>query len=316
MEMPFNYAKDVYGGTEYMAKTWERLVLPHMQNLDNYQCMIAPGLTPKMPQIIEDGRGINLWLHNLKIQFNQAYVEEVIGQSAFVERIKYIVVPSMFHKINTANELNVPLDKIKVIPNAIFPLPFKPEKFDNPKQIRIINTSTSYRGLPILMNALRHIEYDFRLEVYNDYYPDIHYQGDLAEIDKRVRFYGKTPRMTVMEAVENSHIFAYPCTYLETFCLSLAESMSAGNLCVYPDFGALAEVGDNNGIVYEHEDDLNEHEMIFAAALTMGIEKVRNGEWNPEETIRHVNESFSWENITQQWIDFDSKLKEEHDSQE
>lgn len=312
MEMPFNYAKDVYGGTEYMAKTWEKLVLPHMVNLDKYLCMIAPGLTPKMPAIIEDGRDVVLWLHNLKTQFNAAYVEEVIGKPEFAERIKYVVVPSIFHKINTANELNLSLDQIHVIPNAIFPLSFRQDKFDGitsgTKQIRIIHTSTSYRGLPILMDALRHIEYDFRLEVYNDYNPDIHFKGDQSEIDKRVRFFWKTPRATVMEAVENSHIFAYPCIYLETFCLSLAESMSAGNLCVYPDFGALAEVGDNNGVVYEYEDNIQEHEMIFASALNLGIEKILKGEWNPEESMRHVNENFSWERITQEWIDFDRKL--------
>jgi hypothetical protein len=48
--------------------------------------------------------------------------------------------------------------------------------------------------------------------------------------------------------------------------------------------------------------------MIFASALNLGIEKILKGEWNPEESMRHVNENFSWERITQEWIDFDRKL--------
>ena len=70
MEMPFMYAKDVYGGTEYMARTWEKLVLPHMVNLEKYLCMIAPGIALDTPEVIKDGRQVILWMHNTKAQIN------------------------------------------------------------------------------------------------------------------------------------------------------------------------------------------------------------------------------------------------------
>lgn len=308
MEMPFNYAKDVYGGTEYMAKTWEKLVLPHMVNMEKYLCMIAPGITLDAEGVVKDGRPVIFWLHNTKAQFNPDYVERVLGHKSVIDQIAYIVVPSMWHKIWTAEEMNIPLEKIKVIPNAIFPLTYNPEKFDNIKQVKIVHTSSAYRGLPILMNCLKAIDADFRLEVYNDYNPDLHYSDDQNTIDKRVRFYWKTPKVTVMEAVENSHILAYPSIYLETFCLSLAENQSAGNLCVYPDLGALPEVGDGQGIVYEFVDDIKKHETVFAGALTLAIEKIYKGEWNPEEQVSSINERYSWERVTQEWIDFDKGI--------
>jgi glycosyltransferase involved in cell wall biosynthesis len=308
MEMPFVYAKEVYGGTEYMARTWEKLVLPHMVNMDKYLCMLAPGITLDSNGVEKDGREVIFWLHNTKSQFNPDYIEKVLGHQSVLDKIAYIIVPSMWHKLWTAEEMNIPLAKIKVIPNAIFPLTYNPEKFDRVKQVKIVHTSSAYRGLPILMNSLKHIDFDFKLEVYNDYNPDLHYHDDQDTIDKRVRFYWKTPKRTVMEAVENSNILAYPSIYLETFCLSLAENQSAGNLCVYPDLGALPEVGDSRGIVYEFQDDVAKHEKIFTEALNLAIEKIYKGEWNPEEQVSSINERYSWEKITQEWIDFDKGI--------
>jgi glycosyltransferase involved in cell wall biosynthesis len=309
MEMPFNYAKDVYGGTEYMARTWEKLVLPHMVNMDKYLCMIAPGVTPDAEGIIKDGRPVILWLHNTKSQFNPDYVARVLGHQSVIDRIAYIIVPSMWHKLWSAEEFNISLDRIKVIPNAIHPLTYNAEKFSNIKQVKIVHTSSAYRGLPILMNSLKHIDADFRLEVYNDYNPDLHYHDDQDTIDKRVRFYWKTPRRTVMEAVESAHILAYPSIYLETFCLSLAESQSAGNLAVYPELGALTEVGDMRGVVYEYDEDMAKHEAIFTGALILAINKVLAGEWNPEEQVESINSRYSWEKVTQDWIEFDKQLQ-------
>jgi glycosyltransferase involved in cell wall biosynthesis len=215
----------------------------------------------------------------------------------------------VWHKLWTAEEFNISLDRIKVIPNAIHPLTYNAEKFSNIKQVKIVHTSSAYRGLPILMNSLKHIDADFRLEVYNDYNPDLHYHDDQDTIDKRVRFYWKTPRRTVMEAVESAHILAYPSIYLETFCLSLAESQSAGNLAVYPELGALTEVGDMRGVVYEYDEDMAKHEAIFTGALTLAIQKVLAGEWNPAEQVESINSRYSWEKVTQDWIEFDKQLQ-------
>ena len=38
------------------------------------------------------------------------------------------------------------------------------------------------------------------------------------------------------KSLASSHIFPYPSTYRETFCLALLEAMSAGLLCVHPNY--------------------------------------------------------------------------------
>lgn len=308
MKMPFLYDKTVYGGTEYMIRTWEQLVLPHMVNMENYLCMVAPGISLDVPEVIKDGRQVILWLHNTKAQFNPVYVEKILGNPEFVKRIAKVIVPSTWHKLWTSEELNLPLDRFVVIPNAIFPLEYIPQKFEKVKQVRLINTSSAYRGLHVLMNSLKYVDADFRLEFYNDYNPDLHFEGDQKYIDPRVRFYWKTPKRTLMEAVEEAHIFAYPSTYLETFCLSLAESMSAGNLTVHPELGALPEVANGFGLSYDYLDNPDEHSQLFAGKLTEAIDKIYKGDWDPEAQVSYINKAFSWETITAKWIEFDKQL--------
>jgi glycosyltransferase involved in cell wall biosynthesis len=130
-----------------------------------------------------------------------------------------------------------------------------------------------------------------------DFFPDI-------SIDNRVVFYGRTPRATVKEAFESSHIFVYPSVFEETFCLSMAEAMSAGALPVYSKIGSLEEIGNNYGMSYEFTENQNEHYKRFAENLQDAILKIKNNEWDPTEQIGYVNDSFSWDAIEQQWLKF------------
>jgi glycosyltransferase involved in cell wall biosynthesis len=141
--------------------------------------------------------------------------------------------------------------------------------------------------------------------MYNDFYP--HTIKDFKS-DPRVRFYGKTPKATVLEAVENSHIHGYPSTYPETFCLSQAEAMSAGLICVTSDIGALPEVSNGLTRMYGYEDDLGKHEDLFAEHLTKAIEDIKAGNWNPEEQIKFVNSEYSWERHKERWLELHDKL--------
>jgi glycosyltransferase involved in cell wall biosynthesis len=151
------------------------------------------------------------------------------------------------------------------------------------------------------MESLKYIDEDFRLEIYNDFDPD--FFPDLS-IDNRVVFYGRTPRATVKEAFESSHIFVYPSVFEETFCLSMAEAMSAGALPVYSKIGSLEEIGNNYGMSYEFTENQNEHYKRFAENLQDAILKIKNNEWDPTEQIGYVNDSFSWDAIEQQWLKF------------
>ena len=52
---------------------------------------------------------------------------------------------------------------------------------------------------------------------------------------------GYKPNIEVIEAMQSTHIFAYPSIWEETFCISAIEAMAAGNMAIVTNFGALYE---------------------------------------------------------------------------
>jgi glycosyltransferase involved in cell wall biosynthesis len=301
---PFKYNLHVYGGTEYMGRGFEKRVASLLPKLDQYQCYMIPGPTKALTDIKKDGRPIIVWMHNTPSQFN-VDVTLFLKHDIFKNMLRYIIVPSEFHKQETAKELELELDKILVIPNAIENYNYNPEKFNNPKEIKLIHTSSPDRGLVVLLEAVKKIDTDFRLEVYNTYDPDL---NEFVYQDDRVFFYGRTPRDTVKDSTERSHIFAYPSTYPETFCLSLAESMAAGLLPLYSEYGSLMEVSGGHGIHYPFVEDENKHAEVFAEKLTQTIDLVKSGSWNPEEQIKYINNKYSWDVFKENWISLHNQL--------
>jgi glycosyltransferase involved in cell wall biosynthesis len=301
----FNYAKNVYGGTEYMAETFHERVLPKLSNIQNYNCLIMPGMVLALTKYLENDKGFIVWLHNTLSQFNQE-VMFMFKNPIFLERLKYIVVPSEAHKQEVNREAQIPLDKIYVIPNAIYPVDSDLERFKGPKQIKLINTSAFDRSAPLLLDTIDSLSDDIRVDIFNDFYPELF--ENLPPLDSRVFFYGRTPKKTVLDAVSKAHIFAYPSIFFETFCLSLAEAMSAGLLPIYPDYGSLKEISGGRGIMYQAPTDLVEHIGLFKEKLQEGIELINSGNWDPTEQIEYINNKFSWDVITQHWIELDNKL--------
>lgn len=297
---PFNYVKDVFGGTEYMGRGWHKHIASYVPKFKEYNSYIIPGNTPGFRELTNSDKEMIVWMHNTPQQF-EGNALEVLRHPGFLGKVKYFVVPSEAHKKLILEDLPVEPECIYVIPNAIEPLNYNPDKFKEPKQIKIIHTSSYDRGFTVLMNSMNFIKDDFRLEVYNNFYPDL-VPGSV--IDPRVRCYGKTPKDTVREAIEFSHIHAYPSIYPETFCISQVEAMSAGLLCVTTDYGALPEVSGGKTMMYPYIEDHMEHMKVFAGHLSSAIEQVRSGKWDPTEQIEYVNKTYSWEAIKNKWMEF------------
>lgn len=302
----FDFNTHVYGGTEYMAREFHTNILYRLPKLQNYLCLVMPGITPSLPQILQDKREIIAWIHNTPKQFTDGAFQ-ILSHKLFIKKVKYIVVPSEAAKDMFLREIpEYPADKVYSIFNAIYPLEYNKEKFNNPKQIKIIHTSSADRGMGIMMDALKHIDEDFRLEIYNNFDPDLHQEYPL---DERVRFYGKTPKATVKEAFEAAHIFAYSADYEETFCLSMAEAMSAGCLPVYPNVGALLEVSDGHGVWYKYpQKDYDKHVELFAENLSTAIAMIKENSWNPDDLVEYVNFNYSWDSVTREWEVFHKLL--------
>jgi UDP-glucose:(glucosyl)LPS alpha-1,2-glucosyltransferase len=312
----FQYNKQYFGGTEYMAKNFHNQVIRFLPKLSKYNCLIMPGESNRpYHELVSDSKDMIIWLHNLLDQFGPQLMY-MFGDKRFVDKVKYFVVVSEYHKSILIKDNGVDPDRIVVIHNAINPIQNNTDRFKDVDVVKLIHMSAPERGLDIIINALPKIKEDFRLNVYNNFYPDlVKFDAAMEQLldDDRIYFYGKTPRRTVYKDLSESHIFINPSIWKETFCLAQVEAMSANCLTVYNNYGSLPEVALGYGLSYtaKHEkpEDLEKHSDMFAKELTKGIKMIKENKFDWKDQSDAVNTKFSWESFKQSWINFhDEKL--------
>lgn len=328
MKTIYNLQKSVFetspyrfGGTEFMLKNFKERVLPEIQKINNYHCILLPGkISTNKEYYLKSNKQIIIWMHNLVEQFayvntgKQGIIQEYLNDLTFVKKVKYVIVVSQFAKKELLEKTLLDESQIFVIYNAIDPILNNPNRFKNIEKIKIIHTSSADRGFEIIAQSLKYIDHDFRLNIFNNIHPDKNEVNDFyKEIykDSRLFFYGDTPKKTIMDELSTSHIFLYPSIYKETFCLSQVEAISAGCLPIYREYGSLEEVSLNSGISYKIEEEKHfseEHVKIFAEKINNGIELVKSNNFNIETKSKEVNDLFSWDNFKNSWIQLHKTL--------
>ena len=273
----FPVVSNAFGGTEFMVKNFKEKVLPHIPKIKKYNCMVLPGKQiQSYDQILYDDREIIIWMHNLQEQFGNPKNEEIA---------------------RTINKMFTNLDFIKKIKYVIVVSEYA--------KLQLMQSSNIEASrIVVIHNAIS----PFKI------YPDLDFMSkEFKEIykDERLFFHYKTPKKTVIDYLSQAHIFAYPCIYKETFCLSQTEAISAGCLPVYRNYASLPEVSINSGVSYEINDDdpmSEDHAKLFASKLKYSIDLIKNKKFNPEEKSKEINEKFSWENFKKSWINLHEKL--------
>ena len=311
---PFLFNFSYSGGTEHMAKTFNNTIAKKLYKLNNYQCIIIPGISTKTVDQVINGQDVILWMHILVKQVSPA-LKETLYNYKFLEKIKYFVVVSNYQKNELIKELNVNPEKIVVIHNFVNPIKNDIERFKNFDKIKIINKSTSNSGMSIILNSLKQIEEDFELNIFNDFNPDINYNSSFDSFfnDKRVNFYGPTPRKVLQKYIAESHIYLNPTIWDETFCISQAEAIGANCLSVYNNVGSLEEISFGHGIFYkskyETKEDFQYHINVFSKKLKDAIKIIKNKDFNPENQSKDIYNNFSLEIFKNSWKRFhDEKL--------
>ena len=199
---------------------------------------------------------------------------------------------------------DIPWSKCIVLQNAIVPI----EEHQKPTdKIRLAYWSTPHRGLNILVPVFQKLceKYDnIELDVYSSFKlygwdkRDEQYQPlfDQCLDDPKINYHGTVSNDVLRENLKNTHIMAYPSTWLETSCICLMEAMSAGLLCVHPNYGALPETAANWTNMYQWHEDQNEHASHFYAALDASIEALQN-----EGVQSRISSQASYANVFYGW---------------
>ena len=120
--------------------------------------------------------------------------------------------------------------------------------------LKLIYFSTPWRGLDVLLKAMKALENekDIELDVYSStlLYGEQFKQAndkiylplyDQARELKNVNYKGYCPHAQLIAQLKNYHINVHPSTWEETFCISAMESLAAGCIMITTNLGALPE---------------------------------------------------------------------------
>jgi len=198
------------------------------------------------------------------------------------QRFKKIVFVSNYQFTTYYQGLGVPYSESVVLGNAIVPiattLPPKPDD-----TIRLVYHSMPDRGLELLLPVFirlaqqrpkLHLDVYSSFRLYGQDRRDTRYEPlfNICRTHPQISYHGAVPNDHIREALKRTHIFAYPCSVFETFCIAAVEAMSAGCLVVCPDVAALAETVSTHGLVYRWTENSEVHKERFAAALVSAID--------------------------------------------
>jgi UDP-glucose:(glucosyl)LPS alpha-1,2-glucosyltransferase len=250
--------------------------------------------------------------------------EESIAAMAdpkFVEKIDYFVWVSYWVYEKYRQKFNVPAYKSIIIRNATQPIEFKERSKDG--KIKLVYTSTPWRGLDILIDAFKKLDRDdVELDVFSStkiYGPSFEKQTegqfdwiwDLCRTTPGITYHGYQPNDIVREYVSNAHIFSYPNTFEETSCIAAIEALTAGCQVITTGYGALPETcgdwatyipyGPNRGMVADR----------FAYELNKAIDNYWSVETQTKIRLQsqHYNALHTWPIRAQEWQNFFDKIR-------
>ena len=261
-----------------------------------------------------------LWNH---LSYDQEAMRN-ISNPEFLKNIEKIVFVSHWQYEKYRYFHNIPTEKSVVIRNAI---PVSKERsrapIDPKRRLRLIYTSTPWRGLSVLLEAFQILDRsDVELHVYSStkiYGVEFHQANeglfkslfDRARAMPSVILHDYVSNRTIRDVLYETDVFVYPSIFEETSCLSAIEAAMAGCALVTTNYGALYEtLGDWANFV-EFETDTKLLARKFAKVLNKVIEKYRepNSIDHRKKQKLHFERNWSWDARVAEWEEFFAGLK-------
>ena len=304
------------GGTELSALSlFNRLETSLMQEFQIFHGRIRELDESKiriavMHDLPEDPECSKLKDHNFRAKFHK------------------IVYVSNWQYTRFQHVLGIPYSENDIIlENGIEPIDLNPNK--NNDTINLVYTSTPQRGLGILIPVFRVLQEHFKnihLHVFSSFKiygwdeMDRQFQNLYDECNNNpgITYHGFQPLEVVREQLSLSHILAYPCMWQETSCRALIEAMSAGLLCVHPNFAALPDTSGGLNMMYQGDINPTTHANIFLGVMHSAITQVVENKL--ENYLKYVktyaDNRFNIAKIANQWDFIMRELSEKYSNPE
>ena len=297
-------SKKANGGTEIAKRKLAQIIDPEL--LSHFQIISSRvrELDPTKIRIF--------WAHDLaedpeSNKFKDQTFRDSIHKNVFISDWQYQRY-QLIHGIGYNTNSIVLESGIEPAPENVFDMKDK-------KKIRIVYTSTPQRGLELLIpcfSKLCEFHDDIHLDVFSSFkiygwdQADEQFEPLYEQIRNhpQMTYHGFVPNEELKAYLNTADIFAYPSIWLETSCRAMLEAMSAGLVCVHPNFGALPETSGGLNIMYQGDfNDKNKHAGLFARHLAAAINFVRNGDH--QSMIKYnklfVDSRYNIDRIKNQW---------------
>lgn len=300
-------SKNANGGTEIAKRKLSKLLMP--EALENFQVICS------RVRELENDKIRVYWAHDLPEDPESIKLKDLKYRNQF----HHFVYISNWQYSRFQLVCGMPYStQHTVIDSGIDPI----EWVEKPKdKIRIVYSSTPQRGLDILIAVFEELSkrYDnIELDVFSSFqiygWPDADKQFEplyeKCRNHPKINYHGYVPNEVLKEHLKKSHIWALPSTWYETSCRAMLEAMSAGLVCVHPNFGALYETSGALNIMYQGDSDKQTHANLFAPALAHAIEHVLDDDVQSYTKFvkAYVDNRYNWEKIARQWTNMFDQL--------
>jgi UDP-glucose:(glucosyl)LPS alpha-1,2-glucosyltransferase len=231
------------GGTElqhdFLTARVDSDLLSHFQ--------ICTSIPNKVP--IDENKINILWQKN---SYDQPNIKPFFADKANHHLYDWYVFNSHWNYEKFRMLYDIPTEKCHVIKNGVTHFPER-KPYKQGDTLRLVFQPTPWRGLNVLLLAMQHLENENIIldvysscEIYGEEFAksnnaDWERLFDQARMLPNVNYIGYQSNDFILNKMKDYHMFAYPCIWEETSCISALEAMAAGLYCVTTNYGALYE---------------------------------------------------------------------------
>lgn len=233
-----------YGGTEIQQEYLNKYVSKELLS----KVHMITSIPEKIPTVLDKPN--ILWVHNSYDQPNLApWFKNKLNHFKY----DWYVFNSHWTYEKYRYYFNIPTELCLVIKLGFDDDLIIKTEFKAKDKIKLVYTSTPWRGLDVLLGAMERIKTDnIELDVYSStqIYGDTFKQAndknfielyDKAKSMKNVNYKGYINHKDLMKILHTYDAYVHPSVFEETFCLAAMESLACGLVVVTTDLGALYE---------------------------------------------------------------------------
>jgi glycosyltransferase involved in cell wall biosynthesis len=296
------------GATELQMEMLHKHVPKEL--LDQVQiCTSVPGKVPIDPNKVNI-----LWQKN---SYDQPNLQEFFGNKDRHKEYDWYVFNSHWNYEKFRYFFDIPTEKSVVIKNGCTSFPQR-KPYQKGQPIKILHHNTPWRGLNVVLRAMQDIKNpNITLDVYSStqvYGDEFKKQNDdqfklLYDQAKKlpnVNYIGYKPNEYILEHMTDYHLYVYPSTFEETFCVSAMEALAAGVHVITNNYGALYETCSEWPVYVNYSDNFETMARDTAAAI-----EVASNYLHEPFIQEHLNEQqkfykrfYSWNKKGMEWESF------------